>query len=109
MKKDNTAKWPPILTVITGFVIVFFIAASLVPPCGPGSEWSAFLCTLIYSVAIFIFRFRIKVSRYTALTLAIISFLMLAECLYTKREFGIKIRKKALELQSQRTTDGTNN
>ena len=83
--KDNKTKWSSILPVIAGFLIVFILAAALdYPPFAfdTGSECPAFLVTLIYSISVFFLRFRIKTTRYTALTLAIFSFVMFAERVY---------------------------
>ncbi len=100
-------KWPPILTTTAGFVIVFLVAGSLlISPCGPGSEWPAFTVTLIYSIAIFAVRFKIRAYRFIALVLAIFSLGMLAHSLHARHEYGIKLRARVLELQAQSDADG---
>lgn len=77
-----------ILSVVAGFVIVFILAAALAyAPFDTGSECPAFLVTLLYSVSVFFLRFKIKACRYTALILAILSFVIFTVrfCHYTMR------------------------
>jgi hypothetical protein len=77
-----------ILSIIAGFMIVFILAAAQAyPPFGTGSECPAFLVTLLYSIAVFFLRFKIKACRYTALILAILSFVIVTVrfCHYTMR------------------------
>lgn len=79
--RENHKKILSTLLVIVGFILVFILTAAQDFPAftfDTGSELPAFLVTFIYSTAVFILKFRINASRYTALTLAIFSLVMFA-------------------------------
>ena len=96
------SKWPAILTPVVGFAAVF-VASSilLVSPCGPGCEWPVFAVTLLYSLLVLAFRFKVPVSRYTAIVLALISIAFLCERRYTQHRFGQELQERMRELRAR--------
>ncbi len=99
--EEMMRQWPPILTPIGGFAVVFVVASILlIAPCGPGCEWPVFAATLLYSLFVIAFRFKVPPSRYTALVLAVISIIFLCERRYTQHQFRSKLEARVKALRA---------